>query len=154
MGRHTNPVSSLVKVCTLSPTTQFIPSPPPPPYSHTLSVHIHGTFSLGRGGDGGQREWQQYTIIVPSSMGATVHKLVRKYHHEWMYLQSIKSVKHNAAKSIYRSILKKSRHIGFGVAIVHSSMAWSNLVLCPHNMKLHVLDSNCLLYNIVQYSMF
>jgi hypothetical protein len=39
-----------------------------------------------------------------------------------MYLQSIKSVKHNAAKSVNRSILKKSRHIGFGVFIVHSSM--------------------------------
>jgi hypothetical protein len=40
-----------------------------------------------------------------------------------MYLQSIKSVKHNAAKSVNRSILKKSRHLGFGVFIVHSSMA-------------------------------
>ncbi len=39
-----------------------------------------------------------------------------------MYLQPIKSVKHNAAKSVNRSILKKSRHIGFGVFIVHSSM--------------------------------
>jgi hypothetical protein len=39
-----------------------------------------------------------------------------------MYLQSIKSVKHNAAKSVNRSIFKKSRHIGFGVFIVHSSM--------------------------------
>jgi hypothetical protein len=35
-----------------------------------------------------------------------------------MYLQSIKS----AAKSVKWSILKKSRHIGFGVFIVHSSM--------------------------------
>ncbi len=40
-----------------------------------------------------------------------------------MYLQSIKSVEHNAAKSVNRSFLKKSRHIGFGVFIVHSSMA-------------------------------
>jgi hypothetical protein len=39
-----------------------------------------------------------------------------------MYLQSIKSVKHNAAKSVNRSFLKKSRHIGFGAFIVHSSM--------------------------------
>jgi hypothetical protein len=39
-----------------------------------------------------------------------------------MYLQSIKSVKHNAAKSVNRASLKKSRHIGFGVFIVHSSM--------------------------------
>jgi hypothetical protein len=41
-----------------------------------------------------------------------------------MYLQSIKSVKHNAAKSVNRSILKKNRHIGFGVFIVHSSMVY------------------------------
>ena len=41
-----------------------------------------------------------------------------------MYLQSIKPViKHNAAKFVNRSILKKSRHIEFGVFIVHSSMA-------------------------------
>ncbi len=39
-----------------------------------------------------------------------------------MYLKSIKSVEHNAAKSDNRSILNKSRHIGFGVFIVHSSM--------------------------------
>ncbi len=39
--------------------------------------------------------------------------------------QSIKSVKHNAVKSVNRSIFKKSRHIGFGVFIVHSSMILS-----------------------------
>jgi hypothetical protein len=44
---------------------------------------------------------------------------------EWMYLQSIKSVKHNAANSVNRSILKKSRHIGFGVFIVRSSMTYT-----------------------------
>jgi hypothetical protein len=32
-----------------------------------------------------------------------------------MYLQSIKSVKHNAEMSFNRSILKKSRHIGIGL---------------------------------------
>jgi hypothetical protein len=39
-----------------------------------------------------------------------------------MYLQSIKSVKHNAAKSVNRSILKKRRHLWIGVFVVHSSM--------------------------------
>jgi hypothetical protein len=39
-----------------------------------------------------------------------------------MYLQFIKSVKHNAAKSVDRSILKKSRHLKFGVYIVNLSM--------------------------------
>ncbi len=43
-----------------------------------------------------------------------------------MYLQSIKSVKHNAAKSVNRSILKKSRLIRFGDFIVHSSMGWES----------------------------
>jgi hypothetical protein len=48
-----------------------------PPPTHTLSVYTgQCTFSLGRGeGGGGQREGtvegQQYTSIVPSSMGAT-----------------------------------------------------------------------------------
>jgi hypothetical protein len=42
-----------------------------------------------------------------------------------MYLQSIKSVKHNATKSVNRSTLKKSRHIGFVVFLVHSSMVRS-----------------------------
>jgi hypothetical protein len=43
-----------------------------------------------------------------------------------MHLQSVKSVKHNAANSVNRSILKKSGHIGFGVFIVHSSMVTTN----------------------------
>jgi hypothetical protein len=43
-----------------------------------------------------------------------------------MHLQSIKSVKHNAAKSVNRSILKKSLHIVFGVFIVHSLMGLSH----------------------------
>jgi hypothetical protein len=42
-----------------------------------------------------------------------------------MYLQSIKSVKHNVAKSVNRSILKQSRHLGFGVFTAHSPMAFS-----------------------------
>jgi hypothetical protein len=51
--------------------------------SHT-TVCIYCTFSLRRGeGGGGQREGtvegQQYTSIFPSSMGATVYKLDRKY---------------------------------------------------------------------------
>ncbi len=40
-----------------------------------------------------------------------------------MYLQSIKSVKHNALKSVNRSIFKKSRYLELGVFIVHSSMS-------------------------------
>jgi hypothetical protein len=58
-----------------------------------------------------------------------------------MYLQSIKSVKHNAAKSVNRSILKKSRHIGFGVFKVHSSMDVSKKsLLCIREVLPHEDD--------------
>ncbi len=57
-----------------------------------------------------------------------------------MYLQSIKSVKHNAAMSVNRSILKKSRHIGFGVFIVHSSMLSALRVELIRIQKIH---KNC-----------
>jgi hypothetical protein len=47
-----------------------------------LSILLGIYCKLGRGG-GGQREGtvegQQYTSIVPSSMGPTVHKLGQKY---------------------------------------------------------------------------
>jgi hypothetical protein len=46
-----------------------------------------------------------------------------------MYLQSIKSVKHNAAMSVDRSTLKKSRHIWLGDFIVHSSMVHADSYL-------------------------
>ncbi len=54
----------------------------------------------------------QYTSIDPSSMGATVHKLGQKFQ-PWVNVSPvycIKSVKHNSAKSVNRSILWKSRH--------------------------------------------
>jgi hypothetical protein len=92
-------------------TAQFTPHP------QSLTVCINSTFSLGRGG-GGHRE----------ERGAKVHKYSSFFHggnssqagskiptNEWMYLQSIKSVKHNAAMYVNRSILKKSRHIGIGL---------------------------------------
>ncbi len=51
---------------------------PPPSHSHTLSVY---TVRLHwEGGEVREKvEEQQYTSIVHSSMGATVHKLGRKY---------------------------------------------------------------------------
>ncbi len=94
----------------------------PPPHSNTLSVYTVHLVWEGGGEVREKVEGQQYTRIVPSSTGATVHKL-------WMYLNSIKSVKHNAAKSVNRSFLKKSRHLGLGVFIVHSSMRF---ILCFH----------------------
>ncbi len=54
---------------------------PPPPHSHTLSVYT--VLLLWEGGMGAEVrqnvEGQQYASIVPSSMGATVHKLGQKY---------------------------------------------------------------------------
>jgi hypothetical protein len=55
-------------------TTQFNT---PHPHNHTLSVNtVH---IVWEGGEVREKvEGQQYTSIVPSSMGATVHKLGRK----------------------------------------------------------------------------
>jgi hypothetical protein len=49
-----------------------------------------------------------------------------------MYLQSINSVKQNAAKSVNRSTERKA-DIGFGVFIVYSSM----------QVTLHFIDASC-----------
>ncbi len=58
-------------------TIQHPPSPPPLP--QTVCIYC----LVWEGGGGGEVrekvEGQQYTSIVPSSMGATVHKLGRKY---------------------------------------------------------------------------
>jgi hypothetical protein len=104
-------------------------SPPPPPDTHCLFI-LYIYSSLGRGGGG---------RLKREDRGATVHKYSSFVHggnssqagsklptNEWMYLQSIKSVKYNATNSVNRSILKKSRHKGFGVFIVHSSMGGNN----------------------------
>ncbi len=60
--------------------------PPTPPHSNTLFTCVYTVHWEGGDGEGGQREGavegQQYMhkySIVPSSMGATVHKLGRKY---------------------------------------------------------------------------
>jgi hypothetical protein len=73
--QQTNSVSRIMEY-----GPQYI-STPPPPHRHTLFVYtVHWE---GEEGGGGQREGtvegQQYTRKVPSSMGATVHKLGRKY---------------------------------------------------------------------------
>jgi hypothetical protein len=98
-------------------TAQFNP---PPPQTHTVCIN-YCSFSLGRG-EGGRRSERRYC------RGETVHKYSSLVHggnssqagskiptNEWMYLQSIKSVKHNAAMLVNRSVLKKSRHKGIGL---------------------------------------
>ncbi len=86
-------------------------TPPPPPDSHILSVYTVHLVWEGGGTVREKVEGQQYTSYQQICTN-----------HEWMFLQSIKSVKHNAANSINMSILKKSRHWGFGVFKVHLSM--------------------------------
>ena len=101
---------------------------PPPRHSHTLSVYILCIkFGKGGRGEGGQREveGQQYTRIVPSSMGATVHKLGRKYQ-PWVNVFLVYEICLNICRKVHnRLVLKKSRHLGFGVSIVHSSMIYT-----------------------------
>jgi hypothetical protein len=62
-------------------TTQLYAPHPPPPATHCLYI-LYVYFGGGRG-EGGQREGR----------GATVHKSGRKYQHDWLYLQSINSIK-------------------------------------------------------------
>jgi hypothetical protein len=50
--------------------------PPSPSHSHTLSVYtVHLVWEEGGGEVREKVEGQQYTSIVPLSMGATFHKL-------------------------------------------------------------------------------
>jgi hypothetical protein len=103
--------------CRIWSATQL--NTPPSTATHCLYINVLYVY-FGKEG-GGQRE----------GTGATVHKgqqftrWVENTNHEWMYLQSIKSVKTHVAKSINRTILKKSWHLGFGVFIIHSSMPLS-----------------------------
>jgi hypothetical protein len=95
-------------------------STPPhhPPQPHTVCIYtVHLVWEGGRGEVREKVEGQQCTSITPWSMGAGQQftSWVANTNHEWMCLQSIKSVQHNAAKSVNRASLKKSRHIGFGV---------------------------------------
>jgi hypothetical protein len=86
---------------------QYI-STPPPPHSHCL-YSIYCTLGRGGGGRGGQREGtvegQQYTSIVPSSMGGNSSQAGPKIQ---TMSESIKSVKQNAAKSVNRSTERKA----------------------------------------------
>ncbi len=101
-----------------------IQHPPPPTPTHCLYIYtVHLVWKEGEGWVVREKvKGQKFTSVVPSSLGATVHKLDLKYQ-PWVNVSPVyKIVKHNAAKSVNRSILKKGRHIGFGVFIVHSSM--------------------------------
>jgi hypothetical protein len=60
--------------------TNLTTPPLPPPHRHKLSVYTVPYFGKGGGGEVREKiEGQQYTRIGPWSIGATVHKLGRKY---------------------------------------------------------------------------
>ncbi len=90
---------------------QYISTPPTPtPHSHALSVYtVH---KEGGEGGGGQREGtvegQQYTSIVLCPWGQQFTSWVENTNYEWIYLQSIKSVKQIAAKFVNRSTERKA----------------------------------------------
>jgi hypothetical protein len=93
-------------------TVQF-----PPPLRHTLSVYTLNFIWVGGGGEDRRATVHKYSSFVHGGKSSQAGSEIPT--NEWMYLQSIKSVKQNAANSVNRSI---SRLIGFGVFIVHSSM--------------------------------
>ncbi len=102
---------------------QYNSTPPPHP-PQQLTVCIYCTFSLGKGG--GQREGREATVHKYSSfvqsMGATVHKLGQKYQ-PWVNVSPVYKICLTQCRKVFnRSILKKSRHLGFGVLTVHLSM--------------------------------
>jgi hypothetical protein len=110
-------------------TAQFTPHPPPPP--QTLTVCINSTFSLVRGEEVREKiEGQQFTSIVHGGNRSQAGSKIPT--NEWMYFQNIKSVKHIAATSVNRSILKKSRHIEIGLLQCNfSTLMWFLAHLLP-----------------------
>ncbi len=109
-------------------TTQH---PPPPPATHCLYIlYVY----FGKGGEVREKaEGQQYTSIVPLSMGPTVHKLGRKYQPWGNVFPVYKISCTHAAKSVNRSILKKSRHWGF--VCLYSSFVHVYAVYCTVEEK-------------------
>ncbi len=65
-----------------------IQHPPPPLHSHTLSVYTVHLVWEGGGEVREKVEGQQYTSICSSSIGATVHKLGRKYQ-PWVNVSAV-----------------------------------------------------------------
>jgi hypothetical protein len=58
------------------------------------TVYVYTVYFFTQRGGGGWGRWAERRFT----------KLGRKYQHDWLYLQSINSDKHPAAKAIYRSI--------------------------------------------------
>ncbi len=81
--------------------------PHPPCIYHVRTVYTYIRWYKSDRNMGGRGEVNQREVRE-----ATVHKMGQNYQHEWMYLQSIKSVKHLPQSRFYR-IFKNSRHLGF-----------------------------------------
>ncbi len=79
--------------------------PPPPPFTQCINKNI--TLNLFTQGRGVGRSTSE------SAREALVHKRGRKYQHDWLYRQSIKTIQY-----------QQRRHLGFGVFTVIWSMPW------------------------------
>ncbi len=90
-------------------TLQHPPSPPPT-VTHCLYT-IYCT--LGRGEEVREKVRRGATVHKYSSFvhgGNSSQAGLKNTNHDWMYLQSIKSVKQNAAKSVNRSTERKATY--------------------------------------------
>ncbi len=121
--------------------------PHPPTATHCLYT-VYCTLGTGEGVGGGEIrekvEGQQYTSIVPSSIGPTVGRKYQPWVNEWMMYLVYKICLTHAANSVNRSILKKSRHLGYGVFIVHSSI--SAAIAYSYHLTVHVAMQRSSLY--------
>ncbi len=79
------------------------------PLPYTLFTCTQYTYSRREGGRGGE-------LTREKVRGTMVHKAGRRYQHDWLYLQSINSIKH-----------QKRRNLGFGVFKVNKSLVLSLL---------------------------
>ncbi len=69
-----------------------LPIPFPSPLLHARWIHTPVLIHTGKGG------WE---VGEPKVRGALIHKRGRKYRHDWLYLQSINSIKHQV-KTTFR----------------------------------------------------
>jgi hypothetical protein len=97
------PIKVLGGRCFLSEAPR---TPPSSPLVHTGRIYAQFPIHTGKG-----EMWTNEKV-----RGALVHTRGRKYQHDWLYLQSINSIKH-----------QWRRHLGFGVFTDFWSMGYGTL---------------------------